>query len=103
MYKIRPKTKAYIIKILEILKQGPMHVSEITRRLGLKRDSHFVVQDILNRYLYLFVDIEKVNLHGIRVDLVRFKDGKRDTQLEDVIRLYEIKKRLKSSPTQSSQ
>mgnify|MGYP001577234633 CR=1 FL=1 len=85
-----------IVAILNLLKvNGEMHIRGLAKKIGAK--SPFTVTHILENYLDFFVDIKEVEVYGFKAKLVRLKPGKENTTIEDVLRYYWTKKRIKGN------
>jgi hypothetical protein len=90
---IHKKTVKNISRILDLLKErGEMHIRGISKTLNL---NPFTVSNIIDHYLDFFVEIRNINQFGFRVKLIRLKAGKEETQIEDVLKYIELKKKIK--------
>src|SRR3989344_3065045 len=87
------KTSKKIEKILALLRENQqMHVRGIGRALNCHP---FIVDKIVTDYLDFFLEKQGVNIYGFRAVLVRFKPGKENAKLEDVIKYIELKRSIK--------
>ena len=94
------KTYKRIEQILALLRENQqMHVRGIGRALNCHP---FIVDKIVTDYLDFFLEKQGVNIYGFRAVLVRFKPGKENAKLEDVIKYIELKRRIKASPKSPS-
>lgn len=88
------KTKENMAKILFIIKEAPgIHLRGIARTLNM---NPFTVSTLIDRYLTPFFDI-KVDPYGSRIKVFYVKEGKENTKIEDVLRYYLAKKRIKGN------
>lgn len=92
---LQKSTKQRLASILLILKSVPqIHLRGIARTLKM---NPFTISTLIDRYLTPFVDIEHTDLFGFRFKIIKLKAGKENTTLEDVLRYYETKKKIKNS------
>jgi len=93
MKNISEKTKIEIAKILELLRSvGQIHIRGIARALKIHPRT---VDRIVQNYLDIFVDVKKIEQFGFKATLVSLKDGKENTQLNDILKYLELKKMIK--------
>ena len=91
---IHKKTKENITKILDLLREaGEIHIRGIYRALNI---NPFVVSHIINHYLDFFVEIKNIDQFGFRAKFIRFKPGKENTTLNDVLKYAELKRKIKN-------
>lgn len=86
-------TKENIAKILFIIKQAPsIHLRGIARALNMKP---LTVSSVIDRYLLTFLDVNTEN-YGARLKRFSIKEDKENTALEDVLRVYQVKKSIRN-------
>ena len=91
---IHKTTIKNIDNILKLLKEvGEIHIRGISKALDL---NPFVVSNIIDKYLYYFVDIRSVDQFGFRIKLIKLKPGMENTGLEDVLKYVKLKKKIKN-------
>ncbi len=87
------KTYKRIEQILALLRENrEMHVRGIAKALQLHP---FIVDKIVTDYLDFFLEKRGVNIFGFRAVLVRFKHGKENSKLEEIIKYIELKRKVK--------
>ncbi len=92
---IHIKTKENIIKLLEVLRnvQGEIHLRGISKHLGVNPGT---ISNIIDTYMQDFVETRKVELYGFHAKLIRLKDGKEGSTLNDVLKHYRLRKQIKN-------
>ncbi len=87
-------TKKNLAKILYVIKGAPgVHLRGMARTLNMHP---FTIATLVQRYLKYFVDI-KEDPYGSKLKAYSLKSGKENSTLEDVLRYYEVKKRISRS------
>jgi len=91
---IHKTTIKNIESILILLKEvGEIHIRGISKALNI---NPFIVSNIVDKYLSYFVDIEDIEQFGFRVKLIKFKPGKENTTLKDVLRYAKLRNKVKN-------
>ncbi len=87
------KTYKRIEQLLALLRENQqMHVRGLARALNCHP---FIVDKIVTDYLDFFLEKHGVNIYGFRAVLVRFKPGKENATLEEVIKYIELKRKVR--------
>lgn len=90
---LKETTKGNIAKILFVIKKAPgIHLRGIARALNMHV---FTVSTLIDRYLVEFVDAEP-NHYGHKLKTFTLKKGKENATLEDVLRVYQVRKDIKN-------
>src|SRR3990170_3765258 len=88
-------TKENLAKILFVIKKAPgIHLRGICR--ALNNMNTYTVSTLIDRYLLDFVEVTD-RPYGARLKIYTIKSGKENATLEDVLRYYEVKKRIRNA------
>ena len=91
---IHKNTLKNINSILNLLREvGQIHIRGISKNLKL---NPFVVSHIIEKYLNYFVETRDFEEFGFKAKLVRFKPGMENTTLEEVLKYYNLKKKIRN-------
>jgi len=92
---IHKTTVKNIYDVLNLLREvSEIHIRGISKSLNL---NPFIVSNIIEKYLNYFVEKKEINQFGIRVTLIRFKPGRENTTVEEVLKYAKLKKKIKST------
>jgi hypothetical protein len=84
-----------IEKILNLLKARggqPIHLRGIEKTLKIHPQT---ITRILDNYLAYFIETKIIEQYGFKARLVWLKPGRETTTLDDVLRYYEVKKKIR--------
>jgi hypothetical protein len=90
---INSRTLQNIANILELLRtREQLHLRGISKALNINQG---IVSRIVDNYLDFFVDIRSIDQFGFRAKLIRLKEGKEATTIEDILKYLKVKEQIK--------
>jgi hypothetical protein len=87
-------TFAKVNQVLELLKNSYPDLQTLSSIGNELEMNHNTIKYFLERYLKDFVTIEQIG--NIRLCLVRLKEDKKESTIQDVIRFYKVRKAIQS-------